>query len=137
MVDCRFAREGTNIACLRITCKQGSTSQGPTTDTAANGMRQVYDSMNNLLLMLLLVVEDLNENINDLISKYLLNNVFFSIEKTRYLSESLILREVSSVVVAKSEGRPFPELERRLGGKSCYMLALRCKIASQNIESRG
>lgn len=34
------------------------------------------------------------------------------------MSESLILREVSSVVVAKVEGRPFPEFERRLGGKS-------------------
>lgn len=81
VVDCRCARVGTsNIACctlcLCITCKQGSTSQGPTTDTAANGTRQVYDVMNNLLLMLLLVVEDLNENINDLISKYLLNIVF-------------------------------------------------------------
>lgn len=76
VVDCRFACEGTYIACctlcLCITCKQGSTSQEPTTDTAANG----YDVMNNLLLMLLLVVEDLNENINDLISKYLLNNEF-------------------------------------------------------------
>lgn len=83
VVDCRSAREGTYIACCTlcrcITCKQGSTSQGPTTDTAANGMRQVYDVMNNLLLILLLVVEGLDETINNLISKYLLSNVFFSI----------------------------------------------------------
>lgn len=44
-------------------------------------MRPVYDVMNNLLLILLIVVEDLNENINDVISKYLLNNVFFSRRK--------------------------------------------------------
>lgn len=85
VVDCRFARERTNIACctlcLCITCKQGSTSQGPSTDTAANGMRPVYGVMNNVLLILLLVVEDLNENINDVISKCLLNNVFFSRRK--------------------------------------------------------
>lgn len=70
-----------------LTCTQGSTSQGPNTDTAAaaNGMRQVYDVMNKLLLILLLVVEDLNVNINDLISKYLLNNVLFSRYRKRVM----------------------------------------------------